>query len=103
MRYPASEKLEIIRPVERSHLAAKATLDMLGVARPTFYRWCDLYQRFSEAALEDGRPGRGGERCKAMSTDRIAEACQANLAPFPILLDRPSRRCARLDGKPVQA
>lgn len=57
MRYPASEKLEIIRLVERSRLPAKATLDMLGVARPTFYRWCDLYQRFGEAALEDGRPG----------------------------------------------
>ena len=38
MRYPASEKLEIIRIVERSHLPAKQTLDRLGVARPTFYR-----------------------------------------------------------------
>ena len=57
MRYPASEKLEIIRLVERSHLPAKKTLDMLGVARPTFYRWCNLYQRFGEAALEDGKPG----------------------------------------------
>ncbi len=57
MRYPASEKLEIIRLVERSHLSAKKTLDMLGVARPTFYRWYDLYQRFGEAALEDGKPG----------------------------------------------
>jgi len=35
MRYPASEKLEIIRLVERSHLPAKATLDILGVARLT--------------------------------------------------------------------
>ena len=57
MRYPASEKLEIIRLVERSHLPAKATLDMLGIARPTFYRWYDLYQRFGEAALEDRKPG----------------------------------------------
>ncbi len=30
MRYPASEKLEIIRTVEGSHLPAKQTLDMLG-------------------------------------------------------------------------
>ena len=28
MRYPASEKLEIIRLVERSHLPAKQTPDM---------------------------------------------------------------------------
>jgi len=40
MRYPASEKLEIIRQVEQSHLPAKRTLDMLGIPRTTFYRWC---------------------------------------------------------------
>ncbi len=33
MRYPASEKLEIIRLVERSHLPAKQTLDRLGIAQ----------------------------------------------------------------------
>ena len=38
MRYPASEKLEIIRIVEQSQLSAKQTLDKLGIARPTFYR-----------------------------------------------------------------
>ena len=57
MRYPASEKLEIIRIVEQSHLPAKQTLDRLGIARPTFYRWYDLYLRFGEDALADGRPG----------------------------------------------
>ena len=36
MRYPASEKLEIIRTVEGSHLPAKQTLDMLGIPRTTF-------------------------------------------------------------------
>ena len=39
MRYLASEKLEIIRLVEGSHLPVKRTLDKLGVSRPTFYRW----------------------------------------------------------------
>ena len=36
MRYPASEKLEIIRLVEGSHLPIKRTLDKLGIgaARP---------------------------------------------------------------------
>lgn len=56
MRYPASEKLEIIRIVEQSHLPAKQTLDKLGIARPTFYRWYDLYLRFGEEAFEDRRP-----------------------------------------------
>ncbi len=31
MRYPASEKLEIIRLVERSHLPVRRTLDKLGI------------------------------------------------------------------------
>lgn len=57
MRYPASEKLEIIRLVERSHLPAKRTLAQIGVSRPTFYRWYDLYCRFGEAGLEDRRAG----------------------------------------------
>lgn len=57
MRYPASEKLEIIRIVEGSHLPVKHTLDRLGVSRPTFYRWYDLYQRFGEMGLEDKRSG----------------------------------------------
>ena len=34
MRYPASEKLEIIRTVEGSHLPAKQTLDMLAFRAP---------------------------------------------------------------------
>jgi len=57
MRYPASEKLEIIKLVERSHLSAKQTLSRLGIARSTFYRWYDLYQRFGKHALEDKCPG----------------------------------------------
>ena len=32
MRFPASEKLEIIRLVEQSHLPARRTLEMLGIA-----------------------------------------------------------------------
>ena len=36
MRYPASEKLEIIRTVEGSHLPTKQTRDMLGIPRSTF-------------------------------------------------------------------
>jgi putative transposase len=59
MRYPASEKLEIIRLVEGSHLPVNRTPEKLGVSRPTFHRWCDLYQRFGEDGLEDRRSGPG--------------------------------------------
>ena len=36
MRYPASEKLEIIRLVEKSYLPVKQTLDKLGIPRTRF-------------------------------------------------------------------
>jgi len=38
MKYPASEKIEIIRAVEQSHLPARRTLEQLGIARRTFCR-----------------------------------------------------------------
>jgi putative transposase len=57
MRYPASEKLEIIRLVEQSHLPVRRTLERLGIPRATVYRWYDLYQSGGPEALED-RPSR---------------------------------------------
>jgi putative transposase len=39
MRYPASEKLEIIRTVETSHLPVRRTLDKIGIPKTTFYAW----------------------------------------------------------------
>ncbi len=59
MRYPSSEKLEIIRLVEQSHLPAKRTLDTLGVPRTTFYRWYDRYLSGGVEALEDRCPKPG--------------------------------------------
>jgi len=56
MRYPASEKLEIIRLVEQSHLPARQTLDRLGVPRTTFYRWYDKYLSDGVDGLEDRSP-----------------------------------------------
>ena len=60
MRYPASEKLEIIRLVEQSPLPLRHTLAKLGIPRATFYRWYDLYQTGGPEALDDRspRPGR---------------------------------------------
>jgi putative transposase len=56
MRYPASEKLEIIRLAEQSHLPVKRTLEKLGIPRATFYHWCDLYRTGGPEALEDRSP-----------------------------------------------
>ena len=56
MRYPASEKLEMIRLVERSHLPAKRTLGKLGIPKTTFYRWYDRYEAGGPEALEDRSP-----------------------------------------------
>jgi hypothetical protein len=36
---PVSEKLEIIRTVEASHLPVKQTLKMLGILSSTYYDW----------------------------------------------------------------
>ena len=56
MRYPASEKLEIIRLVEQSALGVRRTLEKLGISRATFYRWYDQYQRGGPEALNDRSP-----------------------------------------------
>jgi putative transposase len=59
MRYPASEKLEVIRLVEQSHLPVRRTLEKLGITRTTFYRWYDRYLALGETGLEDRQPHPG--------------------------------------------
>ena len=49
MRYPASEKLVIIRTVEASHLPTRQTLKMLGIPSSTYYDW---YARWSDGGLD---------------------------------------------------
>ena len=75
MRYPASEKLEIIRTVEQSHLSAKRTLDQLGIPRRTFYRWYDRYLEGGPEALEDrpSAPSRVWNRIGEDIQDQIVE------------------------------
>ena len=53
MRYSASEKFEIIRLVEQSHLGVRPTLQMLGIPKTTFYSWYDRYRAFGEANFKD--------------------------------------------------
>jgi transposase InsO family protein/transposase-like protein len=75
MRYPASEKLEIIRLVEQSHLPVKRTLDKLGIPKTTFYRWYDRYLAFGEAGLADRspHPGRVWNRIPDEVRERIVK------------------------------
>ena len=75
MRYPASEKLEIIRLVEQSHLPVRRTLEKLGIPRPTFYRWYDRYRAAGPAALEDRRPqpGRVWNRIPGEVRDKVVK------------------------------
>jgi putative transposase len=56
MRYPASEKVEIIQLVEQSPLPVRRTLEKLGIPRATFYRWYDLYRAGGPEALSDRSP-----------------------------------------------
>ena len=85
MRYPTSEKLEIIRIVEQSHLPAKKTLDQLGIARRTFYRWYDRYLEGGPEALEDrpSRPIRVWNRISAEVQSQIVDMAleQSELSP----------------------
>ena len=53
MRYPASEKLEIIRLVEQSHLPVCRTLEKLGIEPTRFYRWYDRLQTGGPAVFVD--------------------------------------------------
>ena len=85
MRYPASEKLEIIRIVEQSHLPARRTLEQLGIARRTFCRWYDCYLDGGPEALEDrpSAPSRVWNRIPPDIRDQIIELAleQSELSP----------------------
>ena len=56
MRYPAAEKLEIIRLVEQAPLPVRHTLAKLGIPRATFYRWYERYSGGGPEALNDRSP-----------------------------------------------
>ena len=73
MRYPASEKLEIIRLAEQSALPVRRTLEKLGIPRATFYRWYDRYRDLGPEALADRspRPDRAWNRIADGVRERI--------------------------------
>ena len=73
MRYPAAEKLEIIRLVEGSHLPVRRTLARIGVPVTTFYRWYDRYPTAGPKAsrIARPRPGRVWNRIPDPVRERI--------------------------------
>ena len=88
MRYPASEKLEIIRLVEQSHLGVGSTLDKLGIPKTTFYRWYDRFLAFGDAGLEDCNSSPAG--CGTGS--RMMSGGRSSILPW-ITLTLVVRRC----------
>jgi transposase InsO family protein len=85
MRYPGSDKVEIIRLVEQSHLPTRRTLEMLGISRASFYRWYDRYETGGPEALSDrpSRPNRVWNRIPDEIRSQIIELAldQPELSP----------------------
>jgi len=82
MRYPGTEKLEIIQLVEQSPLPARQTLSKLGIPRATFYRWYDRYSGGGPEALND-RPPRPDR-----VWNRVPESVRENV--IQLALDEPA-------------
>ena len=91
MRYPATEKLEIIRLVEHSPLLVRDTLAKLGIPRATFYRWYDRYRQGGSDALADRVPR--AERV----WNRIPQAVRDSV--IQLALDEPP--CRRASWRPA--
>ena len=86
MSYTTDEKLEIIRLVENSHLGVKRTLNHLGVARATFYRWYERFQAHGVAGLNNHYRG------PARSWNRLPEQIRSKLIEVALELPELSPR-----------
>ena len=75
MRYPAAEKLEIIRLVEQSHLSVRRTLAKISIPPTTFYRWYDRFVEHGPEGLADrpSSPSRVWNRIPEAVRDRILD------------------------------
>ena len=75
MKPSPSEKVEIIRLVEESHLPTRRTLEILGIPRSSFYRWYDRYRQGGPEALADrpSRPDRAWNRIPDEVREQIIE------------------------------
>ena len=75
MKPSPSDRAEIIRLVEESHLPTRRTLELPGIARSSLYRWYDRYQRGGPEALADrpSRPDRVWNRIPDEIREQITE------------------------------
>ncbi|SPJ26512.1 hypothetical protein PAA8504_04377 [Palleronia abyssalis] len=78
MRCSASEKLEIIRTVEASHLPVRQTLAMLGIPSTTYYRWYDRWSEDGLDGLEDVAPHPGSV------WNRLPDETRADIIEFAL-------------------
>lgn len=78
MRYPATEKLEIIRLVEHSHLSAKRTLAQPGIPKTTLYCWYDRFLTYGPNGLEDDTGG------SARVWNRIADSVRGQIVDMAL-------------------
>ena len=86
MRYAASEKLEIIRTVEVSHLPPRQTLKMLGIPSSTYYDW---YARWSHGGI-DGLADRSPK--PASVWNRIPDTVRGDVVDFALEHEDPTPR-----------
>ena len=95
MRYPASEKLEIIRLVEGSHLPVRRTLDKLGIPSTTFYRWYDRYRGGDGLEDRTSGPGRVWNRIPDDVRQQILEMAldEPELSPRELAVTFTDTRC----------
>ena len=85
MRYPATEKLEIIRLVEQSHLPVRRTLRQFGIPPATFYRWYERHQEGGPEAPADqpSKPDRVWNRIPDTVRGRIIDLALAEPELLP--------------------
>ncbi len=97
MKYPACEKLEIIRLVEQSHLPACRALEKLGIPSTTFHRWYDRFLTGGVNAPEDrkSRPGRVWNRIPEIVRERVIELTLRPCRPALPLVRRPAQTTSR--------
>ncbi|MBB1493091.1 IS3 family transposase [Paracoccus sp. MC1854] len=85
MRYLGTEKLEIIRIVEQSHLPVRRTLAQIGIPPTTFYRCYDRYVEHGREGLDDrpSWPSKVWNRIPDAVRDRIVALAlqEPNLSP----------------------
>jgi putative transposase len=79
MRQSPAEKQEILRLVEQSDLGVKRTLQELGVARSSFYRWYRAYRDGGTPGLEarSGAPRRFWNRIPEREREKVVERALA--------------------------